>query len=107
MNYKFNNEIANLIISLCTAFQYSREGSRVIKKNKRSEYDFVPSTYYYLRDLISILNQEKIKEKDCVLDLGCGLSPVLTYLNREHKFTNLYGVIAEKYKPGEINESAE
>ena len=96
MNYKFNNEMAGLIVSLCTAFQYSRKGSRVIKETKRSEYDFVPSTYYYIRDLISILNQEKIKEKDCVLDLGCGLSPVLTYLYREHKFTNLYGVENQK-----------
>lgn len=88
--YKFNYKLAHLIYRMCHAFQNGGE-IKAMRKNNSTEWDFVPSGIHYIEQLVTILKKERIQITDPIIDLGCGVSPILSYLY-EVGFTKLHGI---------------
>lgn len=65
------------------------------KRAKNREYSFIPSNTNYLMTIHQILLAEDIKFDDKIIDLGCGVSPVLLYL-QYIGFKKLYGLDNEE-----------
>ena len=59
------------------------------------EWDFIGSPPEYIEDLTNIINHEKLPMRSKFLDLGCGVSPILMYLN-SYGYYNLFGVDNEE-----------
>ena len=61
------------------------------KEERQNEWDFVPSSEIYIKNLHQILAKEEVRRNEKIIDLGCGVSPVLIYLYYIG-FYYLYGV---------------
>lgn len=99
-------ETRQLIYSFCRAITVMRyeEGQHSVKidkekvKNKEVtgiEYNFIPSHPIFLEAVEAIIKKERIKKDAKIIDLGCGVSPVLVYLYLLG-YENLYGIENEK-----------
>lgn len=100
-NYYYDDNVAHVIRRVLQGFRpiIGREQFLTCAKEERQgnigEYDFVPSAEEDLKVFLSILKKEKIKCNDIIVDLGCGVSPILIYL-KFIGYYNLYGVDNEE-----------
>lgn len=95
MNYELNRPIADAIYLMAEGFKATRKTYSCQKEKNNTEFDFVPSYPGYIKNVLEILKEEKIKKTTNILDLGCGLSTVLTYLKLDG-YINLHGIDNEE-----------
>lgn len=91
IDYKLNLPLASAISVLCGAFSNTSNRDSAKKKDNDKEHAFIPSPVRYIEVFMRILEDNKIGKEDRILDLGCGISPILSYLVF-NGFTNLCGV---------------
>ena len=109
MNYEFNEDKAEIIYRLCMAFNRTLTNGKSIKGNiatrntKKAEFDYIPSSSEYIKNFLTLLEAHKFSKKTNILDLGCGISPILSYLHFEG-YKNLHGVDNEKNYVRGMNE---
>jgi len=60
-------------------------------KNEAKEFVFIPSYKEYIYRVLDLFNHLNITKESKIIDLGCGISPLLLYLASE-KYKNLYGI---------------
>jgi len=66
-----------LIDKYRSELRFQRKWAKIFEKNKGKVLEYW-KTYRYLDDIINIC---KITDKQCVLDIGCGISTVLHYVD--------------------------
>lgn len=91
MNYKLDLPVALAVSVLCTATSAINDRDSAKKKDNDKEHAFIPSPVRYIEVFMKILEDNKIKQGDRILDLGCGISSILSYLALKG-FTDLCGV---------------
>jgi SAM-dependent methyltransferase len=91
IDYKLDMTQAITISVLCRAFSAVNERDGAKKTDKPDEHAYIPSSVWFTQVFLKILSENNIGKEERVLDLGCGISSILSYLYFDG-FTNLVGV---------------
>jgi len=91
IDYELDMTQAITVSVLTSAFSAADDRDSAKKTDNQKEHAYIPSSVWFTKVFLKILSENNIGRDERILDLGCGISSILSYLYFDG-FTNLVGV---------------
>ena len=85
----------SIVVAIGIAQQLHKAYSSLGETVQGDSFNFIPSAAGMIERIYKIIDLEKIQKSDSIIDLGCGVSPLLISLFLEN-YTSLTGVDTEQ-----------